>query len=462
MSMLNIGTTALLASQGSLSTTSHNISNVNTDGYNRQRAELDTRLANYDGSQYFGSGVQISSVSRLFDQFIVNQVRSYTSSESQQDTYLDFAKQVDDLLGSPELGLNSGLEEFFNAVHEVANDPTSVSARQALLSQGEVLANRFNTLDGQLLNFGREIDNEISVAVDDVNTLIQGIADLNVAIVANTSADGGKPNDLLDKRDQLITKLAEFVSVSTIEESSGAVSVFVGNGQALVTGSSFIPLSVIEDTSTTPLRNSIGYGPSAIDISAQLTGGRIGGVLAVRNEVIDPARTQLSSLAFSFVNTLNTQNQAGIDLDGNAGGLIFGDLSAIAATDYAGAISVVMTDPRKIAASSTSNSGVGNNENALAMAQLQLTKTVASGTQTFADAYGVLVANVATKTHQADLGQQTQKGLLDQVKLRADSVSGVNLDEEAANLIKFQQAYQAASQIITVSNTVFNALINSF
>lgn len=461
MSMLNIGTTALLGSQGSLSTTSHNISNVNTEGYSRQRTDLGTRTPDYNGNNYTGTGVQITNIERIYDKFIASEVRAYTSQESQQNTFLSYSKQVDDLLGSSELGLDTGLGTFFNAVNEVANDPTSIAARQVLLSQGEVLANRFNVLDQQIINIDRELDNEIESSVNEVNSLIQGIANLNIAIISSNSPSVAQPNDLLDQRDQLINKLSEYVSVSTVENDNGAINVFIGSGQGVVTGSTAVPLSVITDGTTSPPRNSIGFGPSAIDISAQLSGGKIGGALQIRTEVMDAARAELSQLAFSVVDAFNTQNQLGVDLDGNPGGLFFGDLSAVTAGEYASAISVVMTDPRKIAASSTTSPGVGNNENALALANLQTAKTMAAGTQTFADSYGRLVANVATRTHQADVGQKIQQGLLEQTQARQDSVSGVNLDEEAANLIKFQQAYQAASQIITVSNTIFNALINA-
>ncbi|HDY84337.1 hypothetical protein LCGC14_1142360 [marine sediment metagenome] len=466
MSMLNIGTSALLTSQGALTTTSHNISNVNTEGYSRQRALLGTQLATNNGNNYYGSGVQINSIERLMDSFLVDQVRTYTSQESQQATYLSFARQADDLLGSPQLGLNTGMEEFFNAVHEVANDPTSIAAREVMISQGEVLAKRFNVLDQQMKNFDSQVDDAIAGGVSDINVIAQGIADLNRAIVTNTSSSGGAPNDLLDQRDKLINDLSKYVSISTVKEDSGSLNVFIGTGQAIVTGVGAIKLSVIPDNSSSPPRSKVGYGPGGIDISAQLTGGTIGGAFQVRTEVIDPARAELNQLAFSMADAFNTQNLAGVDLDGNAAtspaNLFFGDLSAVPPDQYASAIKVVMTDPKKIAASSSTSAAVGNNENILKLADLQTVKTMAGGTQTFASSYGVLVAKVATKTHQADIGQQTQQGLLNQVKLKADSVAGVNLDEEAANLIKYQQAYQAASQIITVSNTVFNSLINAF
>lgn len=464
MSLLNIGTSALLTSQTALSTTSNNISNVNTEGYSRQRADQATRIPNYEGNFYVGSGVTVTSVERIYDSFLANQVRSYTSQESQQSSFLSYSNQVDNLLGSSELGLNDGFDAFFAATQEVANDPTSISARQVMLTQGELLANRFNTMDAQLGQLERDIDNDISVAVDDINNLTRGIAELNQAILeAEGSANGATPNDLLDKRDKLINELSEYVSVTTVEQSNGSVNIFIGNGQGVVVGSSQVDLSTISDSSFDPPRLNITFGPSQIDVTSQITGGSLGGALQFRTEIIDDTRTELDLLAESLVTAVNTVHSNGYDLDGNAGGDFF-DPTAITAAD----INLVITDPRQIAASSGTNIGPGNNENALALAELQTSNNVvqvSAGpppvTRSLADQYAVMVSDVATRTRQAEVSQETQQALLKQTQQRFDSVSGVNLDEEAADLIKYQQAYQAASQIVVVSNTIFESLINA-
>ncbi|PHS27237.1 MAG: flagellar hook-associated protein FlgK [Methylophaga sp.] len=556
MSLLNIGVSALLTSQASLATASHNISNVNTEGYIRQRADHITRQADFQGSHYVGTGVTIGGVERIYDNFLASQVRTYTSQQSQQETFSTFSKQIDDLLGSPQLGLNNGLESFFNAVHEVANDPTSLSARQVMLTEGSILANRFNTIDRQLGELNKQADNLLAVSVKDINTLSQGIAELNNAIIAaGASRAGDQPNDLLDKRDQLINELSKYLTVNTIPEDTGAVTVIVGNGQALVVGTSNIKLHEIVDTSTNPVRVAIGYGPTQIDVSLQLTGGSVGGAFQVRNDVIGVVQAELDALALGVTANFNSQHQKGVTLGGNIGGDFFA-IPTPPATADAGSIRMAISDPRDIAIAfpvgvtntSTTGSGqieianidavppltlpllaanitltfnaatneytaddgvnpavtiaynpntdggksvsllapmveltlvlngvpangdvitlgnsasVGDNRNALALADLQVAKTLNGSTQSFADFYGVTVANVATRTHQADIGQKAQQGLLDQVSLRFDSISGVNLDEEAANLIRFQQSYQAASQIITVSNTIFDALLSA-
>lgn len=568
MSMLNIGTSALLTTQASLSTTSHNISNVNTDGYNRQRVTQGTQTPNFEGGYYIGTGVTVNSVERIFDSFLSDQVRIFTSQEKSFDTFSTFARQVDDLLGAPELSLSSGLQGFFDAIQDVADDPTSIPARQVMLTEADTLAKRFNTLDTQLNAFNQQVNLGLDNAVKDVNILSQGIADLNQAITEASGGAGVAPNDLMDQRDQLINRLSGYISVSTNVQSNGAVNVFIGNGQALVVGQSAIALKVITNPLDTT-RSEIGYGPSNVNVSAQLTGGSIGGLLNVRQEVIDPARSEIDALAAGMIDTINAQHTVGLTLDGNTGGNFFEPTDAL--IQDAGSIRLAITNPRDIAVAfpvstttninnsgtaqlnvtkvsslvdpanaqalasdvqfsfasnqytvtyqgetaiipftpgvdsgksydlsvlsftggitapdikitlsgvpanndsftiSNSNNGgftaVGDNRNALALGQLQIAKTLNQvngvATRSFGDAYGILVANVATRTHQADVGQQTQKGLLDQTNLRYESVSGVNLDEEAANLIKFQQAYQAASQIITVSNTVFNSLMSA-
>lgn len=580
-STLSIGTSALLTAQGGLSTTSHNISNVNTEGYSRQRIEQSTRIPEFNGNQYFGTGVQIDDVRRQFDGFLADQVRLFTSQEEQFDTFTSYSKQVDDLLASDSLSLANGLESFFDSVQAVADDPTSISARQVLLTEADTLANRFNTIDTQLDAFNSQVNLNLQSNVNDVNSLIQGIANLNVAITEAGGSNGTSPNDLLDRRDKLINDLSELVSVKTVAQSNGSVNVFIGTGQPVVVGASTNQLSTIFDPNDSS-KLLVALGPNQVDISSQVTGGKLGGLLRVRNEVIDVTRAEIDTLAVGLIDSFNSQHKTGLTLDGAAGGNFFAPTnSATAPFPDAGTIRLAVTDPRDVAVAfpvqlgstsgnsgtggltvdtidssgagfnaasvlsspltfsfdNTSNTytvtygagntatisydpatdsgksldlanltsppnapfpgalppltitldgvpangdsfvvnnstaggfnGFGDNRNALALAELQVVKTMqpnGSGnpTQSFGDAYGILVANVATRTKQAQVGQETQQGLLDQTKARFDSVSGVNLDEEAASLIKYQQTYQAAAQIITVSNTIFDTLINSF
>lgn len=571
MSLLSIGTSALLTAQGGLSTTSHNISNVNTEGYNRQRIEQGTRVPDYQGGFYTGTGVEITSVTRMYDQFLSDQVRLFTSQEQQLGTFATFARQVDDLLGSSELSLSDGLNRFFDAVQAVADDPTALASRQVMLSEAGTLVNRFNTLDSQLRSANDQININMETAVKDINSLTRGIAEMNRAIAEAAGAPGVPPNDLLDQRDQLINALSALVSVSTVQQSNGMVNVFIGSGQPVVVGNSATALSTFTDP-TDSTRLLVGFGSNQVNITQQVTGGSLGGLVSARRDIIDPARAEIDALAAGLMNVFNEQHRVGLTLDGNAGGNFF--LPADPAGQSAASIRLGVSDPRDIAvalpvtvSTAFNNSGtaamaisaidgsgagfdavttlvanvvftydvangqysvsyngetqplaynpatdsgktfdlstlgfssdlpltirltgvpadqdaftlansvsggnftaVGDNRNALALAELQVRKTLnpdggGNPTRSFGDAYGSLVANVATKTRQAEVGQETQKSLLDQTSKRYDAISGVNLDEEAANLIKYQQSYQAAAQIITVSNTVFDTLINAF
>lgn len=558
MSLLTTGVSALNTSQASLATTGHNISNVNTDGYSRQRVNQATLLPNFEGRHYVGSGVTVGGIERLYDEFLSSQVRTFTSQQAQHEAFATAAGQISNLLASSSSSLASGFESFFNAANGVANDPTSIAARQVVLSEGESLTNRFRALDNQLTQIDSQLDSGLATALEEINVLARGIAELNIAIVELSSGPGGRPNDLLDQRDELINRLSAFVSVSTIEEDRGSVSVFVGNGQALVVGFTQIDLNTIQDNSMNPPRLAIGYGTNSIDITAQISGGSLGGALQVRGDVIDSARAELNTLATSLIDSANTIQQQGVTLDGNIGSNFFGPVPPATAVAGAGTIFVAITDPRDIAAAfpaavTTSltatgtgsleirsigaappltlplfgvgadiqltfdaannqymvnsgtnstiiaydptvdsgktfsltapfaeltielsgvpadtdqftignNTAAGDNRNALALANLQTEKVLAGGTQSLSDAYAILIADVATRTNRADINRQTQQGLLEQTQAQFDSVSGVNLDEEAANLIRYQQAYQAASQIITVSNTIFNSLLQA-
>lgn len=558
MSLLTTGVSALNTSQTSLATVGHNISNVNTEGFSRQRVNQVTLPANFEGSYYVGSGVTVGGIERLYDEFLATQVRTFTSQQAQYDAFGKVSSQVDNILGSSTLSLASGLQAFFNAANGVANEPTSIAARQVLISQGESLANRFTTLDSQLSQIDDQLDSGLGATLEEINVLTKGIAELNVVIIEASSTPGSRPNDLLDQRDQLINRLSEFVTVNTVEEDTGAVSVFVGNGQALVVGTTQVDLNIIPDNTTNPPRAGIGYGAGGIDVTAQITGGSLGGALQVRGDVIDSARSELDALAQSLIDSVNTIQQQGITLDANLGTNFFGPVPPSTEPVTAGSIFVALTDPRDVAAAfpasvttdvnatgtatleiesinatppltlplfstgaditftynavtneytvtdgtnSTTiaydpsvdsgksvslsppfveltiklsgvpadtdqftignNTALGDNRNALALANLQTQKVLAGGTQSLADAYDILITDVATRSNRAGINREAQQGLLDQAKSRFDSVSGVNLDEEAANLLRYQQAYQAASQIITVSNTIFNSLLQA-
>lgn len=543
---INVALSGLTTYQRALETTSHNITNVATEGYSRQRVDLSARTPEYIGVGFLGKGVQAIAVERVYDQFLQNQVNNRTSSFNDHSTYYDIASQLDSVLGDSSIGLTSALEGFFNSIQDVASNPTSIPARQVVLSQADTLSTRFQTINQQIEDLRVNVNSQMSVMVSDINNLAQSIADLNTEIVrASGQAGGGSPNDLLDQRDRLITKLSEYTNVSTNEQSDRSVNVFIGSGQALVLGSSYNTMAVLNDDFDVQSRQ-IAFVNSGVNIpiTEQLSGGKLGGLIDVKTEVLDSAQNSLGRIAIAFATDFNAQHQLGDDLSGTAGGLFFTDIgsssplvlpntnnnaasgnfsitiddvNALQPSDYrlsydganytmlrmsdnsvvysgaavpgtlasegitlsltgsvsagdsfmvrptryaAGQTGVQITDPAKIAAAATGTAS-GNNENALSLAALQTTRNMAGGTASFQEAYGMVVANVGVKTNQAGIAKDSQKVLLDQALESRNAVSGVNLDEEAANLIKYQQAYQAAAQLVSIDDQLFQTLLGA-
>ena len=718
--ILGIGYSGLAAAQRALSTTGHNISNANTDGYSRQTVNLATNSPELFGNNYLGNGVNVASVQRVYDDFLVNQVRVNSSSFDSVDTFQQLASSIDNLLGNSNTSLNTGIDNYFSAVHQVASTPTSQAARQVLISQSNALVQNFQYVNTTVNQGYNQVNTAISNSVSQINSIAKNIAELNNQIVLATgAAGGGSPNDLLDQRDAQLNKLAGLVAVSTVKENSGAVNVFVGNGQSLVVGTKSQSLAVVPNLYD-PTRNEIGYSSSGganVDISSQISGGSLGGLLNYRAQVLDTTKNTLGRLAIGMASALNTQHHLGMDLNGNLGGDIFsvaapvvsssssnagtGTVSAsltnandLTSSDYklvyngantysltrlndgqtfsintggstpfttttidgisltinSGAsvgdsflirptqagvddLSTVISDPSKIAAAvpvavtaplsnvgsatagpisvnnpndrvaiqftspttydvldktsgatlaqgvsyvsgssisfngwttqvsdggtapasgdifyvdhgvtssdsgntggasiaqaalsppdpgltgavtltftspttftvsgATSGSptvnvpftsggvisyngwnfsisgtpaagdsfsiaantnGTGDNGNMQQIAALQSDKNLSGGTATFQDVYGQIVADVGIKTQEASSSRDALNTLVQQAKDARDSVSGVNLDEEAANMLKFQQAYQAAAKVISASQTMFQSLMSA-
>lgn len=359
--LMGIGISGLLAYQRTLATTSHNISNANTEGYSRQRTELATRVPQQTGAGFIGQGVDAVTVSRYYDQFNTEQVRLHTSSNSQLQTYHEYASQVDNMLADPKSGLTPTLEEFFGAVQDVANDPTSAAAREVMVSQGEALTNRFHSIDKRLTDLQGRVNRQMEIWTSEINQMATSLAAMNEQIVtARGKAGGQPPNDLLDQRDLLLNQLSERVKVSVVEQDDGMMNVFIGNGQSLVVGTTPTELSVSVDPFD-PSRREItvgGQGGQATVVTNTITGGTLGGAIDFQREVLEPTRKELGRVAVALSETFNDQHHLGTDLNGQFGGDFFEDIGTIPAlasaynyqtTDYR--FETEITDPSKLTTS---------------------------------------------------------------------------------------------------------------
>jgi flagellar hook-associated protein 1 FlgK len=620
---LSTSISGLLAFQRSLDVTGQNIANVATDGYSRQRAELVTNAAQPFGSGWVGSGVSVSTITRTYDELLAQQVRSSSSSYQRSNTFSTNAVRVDNMFADSTTGLSATLQKFSTAVHDMANSPTSSAPRQVVLSQAQALSNQLTQYQSQLTSVDGQVESSIQTTASDITSIASNIAQLNGQIAQAIGTNGQPPNDLLDQRDRLIDKLSASVSVSVSPQDAGMLNVYIGNGEALVTGTQATTLATAQDPYN-PTRSALVLksGNGSVDVTSSMTGGTLGGLLDFRSQVLDPASNSLGLISVGLASVVNQQQSVGLDLNGNLGNPLFAvggvqvlananngnsatlavtrsSVSALTGSDYVlqktaggwalsnasnganvpligagtnvsplqadglsivvtgiaatgdkylirptatatAGLSVLITDPAQIAAASpikttaaapntgtatisaptvinpanaqlrttatiqfltpttysvngagsfaytagtpisingwqatisgtpaagdtftvSDNAGAtGDNSNALQLAAAFDQPTLNGGKDSVNATLGRFIGNIGTVTKQAQNDSVAQKAVNATATTARSNVSGVNLDEEAANLLRFQQAYQAAAQLIRVATTLFDSLL---
>lgn len=356
-SIFSIGLTGLNAAQAGLVTTSHNIANAGTDGYSRQNTVQSTNPAMFTGAGFFGEGTRVDTVKRAYSAFLTNQVLAADTKYSEYDAYNTEISQIDNMLADSSAGLTPALESFFGGVQEVAANPSSIPARQSMVSTAQSLVARFRNLSDRLDEVRAGVESQIDETVSQISSYAQQIAEVNHKIVVAQQAGSSQPaNDLLDARDQLVQELNQLVRVSTNASDDGALSVFIGTGQPLVIGTTATTLDARPSLSD-PTRldvNIIASNGNAIAIPESLLGGgKLGGFLSMRANSLDVAQNQLGLVAVGISSTFNAQHALGQDLNGNLGTDFFSSPSiavtrnALAATSF-GAGNVSYADVSKL------------------------------------------------------------------------------------------------------------------
>ena len=328
MAIFDAAISGLLSSQRSLTTISHNISNVNTEGYSRQRVELTSREAQRFGSGYLGRGVQTTAVTRISSEFLVSQLRASTTASSESAAFLEMASRLDILLADADTSLNVSIQNFFSALQDVNDLPSSITARQVFVNEAESLVERFNFLDERLSTLSNEVRNKLSDDVSDANNIAASIAEINNRIVEATGISGGAPpNDLLDQRDQLLLELSEIVSVNTVEQDDASLNVFIGNGQPLVVGN--IPSNLaITETYEGHFDITMSDTSFSAVVTDSISGGSLGAAINFQSSMLEPARAALGRIAIGLVETFNDQHRLGISLDGDVDSSFFANPNA--------------------------------------------------------------------------------------------------------------------------------------
>jgi flagellar hook-associated protein 1 FlgK len=633
--LFGISISALNASQIGLATTEHNIANANTPGFSRQQTLLTANPAQLTGSAFLGQGVSVSTVQRVYDQFLSTQLVGEQAQSAQLTNYYTQIQQINNMLADPAAGLTPALQNFFGAVNGVANTPESIPARQTMISNAQSLASSFQSLNQRLSDINSGVNSQIQTSVTSINSYAQQIAALNrniASAIANSS--GSQPNDLLDQRDQLITQLNQEVKTNVVHQGDGSYNVSIGNGQLLVVGGTPYSLQAVP-SQTDPSKLEVAAGVAGGTITRlqqnNFQGGNLAGLIAFRSQTLDSAQNSLGLVGMGVAGTFNQQHQLGQDLNGALGGNFFtqpvpvvnpsgantgtavigtsvANYSALTGSDYSltygtngytmtrlsdnvtmfsnqaalpaapvdgltisvasgtlnvgdsftirptvnGALNfgVAASDPAKIAASAPirsnaalSNNGTGkvsagtvnspppvnanlqqpvsivfntppttftvtgvgvpgspvtaayteganisyngwtvqitgapavgdtftignnpnasaDNRNALALAALQSSNTMLGNSTSFQGVYSQLVSQIGNKTRELNVTSTAQDTLVQQIVQTQQAVSGVNLDEEAANLLRYQRAYQAAGKAMQIASTLFDTLLS--
>ena len=320
--LLNSAISGIHAAQISLQTTEHNISNQNTPGFNRQRIIQVNNVALLTGAGYLGQGAHVSTVERMYDEFLVNQVNRAQTTSSELDAYYAQISQIDNMLADTNSGLSPALQDFFSGVQQVAANPAQLPARQAMLSAAEALVARYRGLEDRLGKMYEDVNSRLVTQVDAVNSYARQIAELNHSIILAEASINQPPNDLLDQRDQLIYELNKLVRVTTTTNTDGSFNVFFGTGQQLVVGAQVMTMTATPSVSD-PTRYAVGLtgGAARQELPESLiTGGSIGGLLRFRSEALDRTRNDLGRSAASLAITFNAQHALGQDLLGQTMG----------------------------------------------------------------------------------------------------------------------------------------------
>ena len=322
--VLSIGLSGTLASERALATASHNIANAQTEGFSRQRVQVDTRPPQLSGIGALGTGVKVNNVKRIHDEFVAAEMRTNASIASGLQTNYDFTSQIDNMLADPNAGLAPTLHQFFSAINSVSNDPSSQSARQVLIGEANALSERFAYLDSRFDSLRKGTNETLKSHIEDVNNLAKAIADVNWKVVLAKEVTQGEPSDLLDQRERLLHQLSEKVVVRSNEQEDGSLNVFIGNGQTLVLGKRFASLDLKANEHDPSVLEVIYKNQGADAIVTQfMKGGSIGGLLDFRENMLGGAQNELGRIAIGVSKTFNDQHHKGMTLDNKLGGDFF-------------------------------------------------------------------------------------------------------------------------------------------
>ncbi len=557
--IISIGSKALLAQQKGIYVTGNNIANVNTPGYTRQRVNLSSDVPVNSGIGPVGTGVQALGIERIYQRFLGVQINNETQTRGNWEARRDVAERIEMIFDeSNGYGLNQAMYEFWTAWQDLSNNPSGPVERTVLIAKSQIMAETFSKNYQNLQTIQQDIDTLIEGTIDEVNLLSEKIARLNEKII-QMEAGGSTANDYRDQRELLLNELSNLIDIDTFENTAGGVTVSVGSGQPLVEGTFGYGLSTEMNAFGHLNVTWVDAVNNEVDITDSISGGRIKGLLDVRDLDIRNHMNRLDNLAQSIMDQVNSLHAAGYGLDGSTGndyfvgeaiasGVLDSLVTITAETGGAGNLSItlvpggtagsetVTTDPitgdiriaiedgvstrDDIAAALQSHSAIasavatasggtpwtlgvgsdtvalsggssalnmevnpaivlddrliasaqsfdtvpgdkpGDNRNAIAIANLKSSRILSGNTATFDAYYESFVGDLGYEVQQASSSYSHQSEMVHQLENHRESISGVSVDEEMVNLVKFQNAYQAAAKLISTADEMMQSVLN--
>ncbi len=448
---LEIGRRALMSHQVSLQTIGHNIANVDTPGYSRQRVSMNSAWPQQSPHGPLGSGVNVSDIRSVKDNFLGMQFR-----ESQKAlgnwTYKDKSlSQIESLFNEPQdNSLNDMLNEFWNSWSELSTNSDSSSNRNSVLATADQLVHSFHQLSNSINELREATDRDLANLTEEVNRLSTEIGQLNHHIKAAELGDA-RANDLRDRRDYLTDQLAGIIDVNVINKDDGATVVAMGS-MILVDGSSTINIDAAANVKNGQVTHNLVWEGTEVQLSNR--DGQLAGLIETRDKIIPDYLAQLDELARTVVEQVNAIHETGYGLDGSTGVAFFDP-------NFTSASNIKINDEitRDISRISASQSIDGDNIISLAISDLRNADVTANGTMTINDFYTSMVGTLGVEAREATSFASNYDLLSHQIDNQRQSVQGVSLDEEMANMVQAQHAYSAAARVITVMDEALDVVI---
>jgi flagellar hook-associated protein 1 FlgK len=468
--MFDVGNSGLQAAKNALSTVGHNIANVNTEGYSRQRVEQTAGPPIPITKGNSGSGVRTLGITRTNDEYLsrrIEQEAKNFGAAEERDVYLSQTEQIFNEANTE--GLNRLTTNFFNEFRKLSVEPENMAIRAAVRESSSRLVYDMKRMDAELKEVQKNIDYRLTGYVSEFNALVKEVCDLNALIDKTRLGDQSPSPDLLDKRDVAMKRLGGLADISVAKDEKNRVTITLAGKVAVVAGGDYINLETQRTPENKEIHKSAGSlsvvanDPLPVDLTPYLKGGRIGSLIEVRDKDIGSCHDQLNDVAYSLAKSVNAVHEQGFGMDGISGRKFFDDIKDFdSAAEMIKIADPIMNSLESVAAAREANAP-GDNRTAIAISNLSTIKGLVSDSdRTISDLYNTMVGELGTKTAAATRSVNFQKDIMAQLEGFRESISGVNLDEETTNLVRFQHAYAANAQVLKVADEVMSSVFTMF